>query len=450
MSISLDFENAVLLHEQGDLAGAERLYKNVIHHDPIHFDAIHRLGVIAIQTGNNQEGVDLITKAIILNDSNAKAHNNLGVGLLSIRLPEVAVVSFEKAITLAPDFVQAHNNRGGALLELRRWEEALTSCDKALALDPDFSLAYSYRGWALLELKRFDEALVSCDKAIALAPDFEFSHNNRGIALLKLKRYEEALASFDKAIALNPEFRLAWMNAGFAYFEMNCKKKGIACMDKVIEFDPSDAGGRLTSCMAELSIVYSEASDVLDSRRNYARKLQSLCDDFELGVLSGDLVKAISLDRPFFLAYQGYCDRHLQSLYGSLVCRIMQRKFPVPALPAAPTEKEPVRVGFVSSFFKNHSNWKIPLKGWMSQLDRKRFRIFAYHLGKESDDETAVAASMCDRFVHRLASVEDWRDEILTDAPHVLIYPGTPHGRADAAACGTATSSGAVQFMGSS
>jgi predicted O-linked N-acetylglucosamine transferase (SPINDLY family) len=422
--MSLDFDKASLLHEQGNLGEAEQLYKNVVYHDPTHFEAFHRLGVIAIQTGKSQEGVDLITRAITLNDCNAKAYNNLGFGLLSLGLPEVALVRFEKAISLEPDFVQAHNNRGLALLKMRHWEEALTNCDKALALDPDFSQAYSYRGYALFALKRFDEALASCDKAIALAPDIALSHNTRGLALLKLKRFEEALASFDKAIALEPEYPAAWMNSGIAYFEMNCKAKAIACMDKVIEFDPSNADARVMSCMAELSIIYNDQSEVSESRINYGRKLQSLCDDFDLGVLSGELDIAIGSMLPFFLSYQGYCDRHLQALHGSLVSRIMQKKYLAPALPVPPNPKEPVRVGFVSSFFLNHSNWKIPLKGWMSQLDRKRFRLFGYHVGKESDDQTAVAASMCDRFVHRVASVEDWRSEILTDAPHVLIYPG--------------------------
>jgi predicted O-linked N-acetylglucosamine transferase (SPINDLY family) len=38
--------------------------------------------------------------------------------------------------------------------------------------------------------------------------------------------------------------------------------------------------------------------------------------------------------------------------------------------------------------------------------------------------ETDVAATICDRFVHRILTVKDCRREILTDAPHVLIYPG--------------------------
>ncbi len=31
---------------------------------------------------------------------------------------------------------------------------------------------------------------------------------------------------------------------------------------------------------------------------------------------------------------------------------------------------------------------------------------------------------MCDRFVHRAMTIDDWRREILNDAAHILIYPG--------------------------
>jgi protein O-GlcNAc transferase len=60
----------------------------------------------------------------------------------------------------------------------------------------------------------------------------------------------------------------------------------------------------------------------------------------------------------------------------------------------------------------------------MSQLDRNRFKIFGYHVGRQRDEETEVAAKLCSRFVHRALPLEAWRDEILADAPHVLIYPG--------------------------
>ncbi|HWX76714.1 MAG TPA: hypothetical protein VNY32_04525, partial [Candidatus Acidoferrales bacterium] len=140
--------------------------------------------------------------------------------------------------------------------------------------------------------------------------------------------------------------------------------------------------------------------------------------------LRTNMIEAIAHCKPFYLAYQGRNDRDLQTLYGALARRAIGAQFRQGPVPAPPEAAEPVRVGFVSSHFYAHSNWKVPLKGWMSQLDRKRFKIFGYHVGRRRDQETEVAAKLCSRFVHRSMPLEAWRDEILADAPHVLIYPG--------------------------
>ena len=136
-----------------------------------------------------------------------------------------------------------------------------------------------------------------------------------------------------------------------------------------------------------------------------------------------DVSKGFSWIQPFYLAYQGYNDRDLQAAYGTLLCRIMAKHYPPAALARFPKAGEPVRVGIVSGFFRQHSNWKLPIKGWLSQLDRRRFRIYAYHTGVLKDAETDAAMAMCDRFVQGPLSIDDWRREILADAPHVLIYP---------------------------
>jgi predicted O-linked N-acetylglucosamine transferase (SPINDLY family) len=140
--------------------------------------------------------------------------------------------------------------------------------------------------------------------------------------------------------------------------------------------------------------------------------------------VTGDLGKALTVKQPFLLAYQGYNDRPLQELYGGLVSRIVNARYEAPALPPPPQPGERIRVGIVSSFFYRHSNWKIPIKGWISQLDRSRFEITGYHTGGKQDSETEVAAGLCDRFVQRTLDADGWRREILAGAPHVLIYPG--------------------------
>ena len=63
------------------------------------------------------------------------------------------------------------------------------------------------------------------------------------------------------------------------------------------------------------------------------------------------------------------------------------------------------------------------LRGWLSELDRNRFRVFGYHTGFNHDGGTQMAARLCERFVAGARSLDAWRETILADRPHVLVYP---------------------------
>ena len=76
------------------------------------FDALHLLGVVALQTSRTQSGVDLIAKAVTFNPNSTGAHNNLGNGLKDLRRFGDALASFDKVIALKPNYAEAHNNRG--------------------------------------------------------------------------------------------------------------------------------------------------------------------------------------------------------------------------------------------------------------------------------------------------------------------------------------------------
>ena len=88
-----------------------------------------------------------------------------------------------------------------------------------------------------------------------------------------------------------------------------------------------------------------------------------------------------------------------------------------------PRAGEYIRLGIVSGFFWRHSNWKIPIRGWLSQIDRRKFRLFGYHTSSVEDAETRQAASHFDRFVQGPLSTDAWREAIVKDALDVLIYP---------------------------
>src|SRR5580693_3400445 len=122
-SIQTKLQQGLALHQQGRLVEAEHCYEEVLRHAPKHFDALHLLGVLSLQTGGTQRGVGLIAKAIELNSNFAVAHNNLGNGLKDLRRHHDALASYEKAIALKPDYAEAHLNQGDVFMELKRFDE---------------------------------------------------------------------------------------------------------------------------------------------------------------------------------------------------------------------------------------------------------------------------------------------------------------------------------------
>ena len=233
-ALQAKLNQGMALHRQGKLADAVRIYREVLQQRPNHFSALHLLGVIALQTGRTERGVELIKKAIGLNPKVAAAHNNLGNALRDLKRPAEALASYDKAIALKPDYAEAHNNLGTALRDLKRPAEALASCDRAIALKPNYAEAHSNRGNALRDLKRLAEALASYDKAIALKPDYAEAHSNRGTALMFLKRPAEALASYDRAIALKPDYAWAHVNRGTVLRHLKSPAEALASHDRAI------------------------------------------------------------------------------------------------------------------------------------------------------------------------------------------------------------------------
>ena len=398
-------------------------YDKAIALDDNFTDAFNNRGNALVKLGRLDEALASYEKAITLKPDFAKAFYNRGNVLRTLKQISNAISSYGKAIELKPDYAEAFNNRGNTFLELRHFDEAIADYVKAIGLNPFLIEAYCNQVSALLDLNRLEEAFAVSDKALALGPNFAQAWITRGDVLRNLRRYEEALTSYDKAIALKPDITDAWLGRGIVFYETNLNNKAISDFQRAVEINPNSIEARFAACVAELPILYTNEDEIVLRREAYERKLLAICADVEAGRVQGDLVKAIEFRQPFQLAYQGLNDCYLQTLYGSLVCRIIEREYPTPSLPQPPAAEEPVKVGIVSTFFHQHPVWNLLIKGWISQLDRKQFQIFGYHIGTYQDAETDIAAAICDRFV-RVLTVKDCRREILADAPHVLIYPG--------------------------
>jgi predicted O-linked N-acetylglucosamine transferase (SPINDLY family) len=180
--------------------------------------------------------------------------------------------------------------------------------------------------------------------------------------------------------------------------------------------------------MSQLPTIYATAAEIPQRRQQYRQHLQELVRSTQPANPDqlAQAAMAVGAVQPFFLAYQGQNDRDLQHVYGRLICYFMASCYPqwsqslqIPTLSAS----EKVRVGIVSRFFYNHSNWKIPIKGWVENLDRSEFELFGYYTETHQDHETHRAVKAFDKFIQGPLPLEQWCEQIQRDNLHILIFP---------------------------
>jgi protein O-GlcNAc transferase len=374
----------------------------------------------AIRTGSKSSIYQSADRSVTSKD--AETFGRLGIALLGQGRFDEAEAACRQAIVLDADDANAHNALGIALVQQGRVDDAITSFQQAIAARPDLCEAHSNLGHCRHSLGQFEQAEEACRRAIALRPDHADAHNNLGNALKAQSRLDEAVGAYRQAIALKPDLAEAHHNLAPALIELGRADEAIEAYRQALGVPGCFAKARFGLCMAQLPILCVDEADMARRHDAYARELTALESDVERLRHTVDFSDAVGAHQPFYLAYHGRDERKLQQRYGDLVCGVMAQRYPpAPTTLAAPGEK--IRVGIVSGSFLHHSVWKIPISGWLCHLDRTRFRVFGYHTSTITDEVTVTAAGLCETFIQGARSVAEWRDAILADAPHVLIYP---------------------------
>ena len=110
------------LHQGNDLFSAREAYAAILKEVPLHFDALHLMGVAYAQGGDFSRAVYFLSKAGVMKKNHAVAHNNLGSALAELSDWSAAVSSYDQALKIDPDYATAYFNRGVAQEDARgRW-----------------------------------------------------------------------------------------------------------------------------------------------------------------------------------------------------------------------------------------------------------------------------------------------------------------------------------------
>jgi protein O-GlcNAc transferase len=214
-TVTQTLETALRHHNAGDLPQAERLYREVIAEQPDQPDALHLLGVLAMQVGQPAVAIDLIQRAIASRPDVSFWLNLAGV-LRSVGRIAEAISAALQGVRRAPDSPAARNDLGNLLRAAARMSEAVESYRAAIALDPGFAEAINNLGVTLQGLHRYDEAIEAYERAIQLKPDLPELHNNLANAFHDSGRVDRAIPAYRRALELRPSFTAAHSNLLFA------------------------------------------------------------------------------------------------------------------------------------------------------------------------------------------------------------------------------------------
>jgi protein O-GlcNAc transferase len=254
MTLQQQLESALSYQRAGRLAEAEALYRQILSQQPNHPDALHRLGILAGQSGHRDAAVDLIRRAIRAKPDWAEAYGNLGNILQDAGQLDEAVTSYRRAISLKPDLAGAHSNLGNTFRSLGQLDEAIASYREAIQLKPDFAEAHSNLGNAMKDIGQLDEAIASFRQAIQFKPSFAEAHNNLGSALAEKGQLEEAITAYRDAIRIRPDYAGAHYNLGIALRAKGQVDEAIGCYRQAIQLKPDycEAYNNLGSVLSDM------------------------------------------------------------------------------------------------------------------------------------------------------------------------------------------------------
>lgn len=275
LSLGQALQEAIRLHQAGDLTAAEAVYASILNAVPEQADAMALLGVLRHQKGDSEHGISLLKRARDLAPANPEIHANLGAVLSASDDAEAAEPCLRKAVALDPGHIEARVNlmrvlqqagRIGDALEIgrkgievvpgaavfhmfvgelhlaeRNFSEAMTALETGIELDSEDGGAWNDLAICHRELGNIAEAERCYREAIRLSPDKMELRHNFGAFLLSLGRTEEAREHLDRVLADSPDHWMTVTLMAMNLIRIGREDEAMALMMQAAESHPDDS-----------------------------------------------------------------------------------------------------------------------------------------------------------------------------------------------------------------
>ena len=203
--------------------------------------------------GKAAEAKEVYNNALEFEPDNADLHYNLGVVLIELGQPDVALEMFNNALEVDAEHLQSLTNSAILMQESGRADLrplAYERLFKVMDRQPENDRIYFNLGMLSMDDGHTDKAEVWFKKAIQLRPDFRSALFNLALLLNEHKRPVEALPYLDNLLKYFPDHIKGLILLGDIYTN-HVKDLGRAekAYRKILEIDPKHVQGYHNLCV---------------------------------------------------------------------------------------------------------------------------------------------------------------------------------------------------------
>ena len=304
LTLNEALEQGIKAHKAGNAHEADRFYTMILQVNPLHADANHNMGVLAMDLGRPEEAIPFLTKALeansdfiifweslaeamlrakkypalktILEQAYARRLESHKLKILNDKLQKLAgtmvrttmdlpiavyqklkllyeAESYEEVLLKItqlndqyPNSLQLLFLQGSAQDQLGKSTDAIETYQKAISINANSSYAHYGLGVAFLKSKQNYDALSAFKKSAELDPNFPHAFFNIAVLMKSESNIECAIENYKKAIALKPDYAAAHMNIANIYQEDQKYLEAIQHYEQVVLIDENDVNARFS------------------------------------------------------------------------------------------------------------------------------------------------------------------------------------------------------------
>jgi len=191
--------DAIAEHRAGRMTAAETAYRSLVQAQPHDAGVNHHLGVLLVQTGRADEGLNHLRAALEANGAEPLYYFSLAKGLLAAGNPAEAGTVLRQAGQMGVA------DKRFEPLKAQIRDAAVAQYRQALAARPKDAVVLDNLGTALLAQGKVEDAIACYREALSHRPDFAEAHFHLGAVLSQAGHVAEGFEHYMRRAVLGAE-----------------------------------------------------------------------------------------------------------------------------------------------------------------------------------------------------------------------------------------------------